>query len=396
MLVRNVKKNNRIKDIYSRDIGLSNLYADNDTILQSSDLYELIQDLSNQVALATPIIKDKEGNEIKDHSVLDVINKPNDYLTGFEFAKLEMNTFLAEGEVFTITDGEQLHIAYGVQTKLLSDLSIRYEMNGHVIPSVNIRHIKNIGTQGRKGVGIVDLAKNTLEAVLNAENVLTTKYIKGGLIAFLLKLDAHINPTNGTQSKLVNAILDQLEGTSDDNKIKMIPLGKGYSIETLKSPIEDDNILKYLGVYKKDVGKFLGINVETYQYLLKHDLEKAMMYIHNKVVKPYLKNKSDHYSALFFEPDSGYRIEWEINILDFVPYSTKTNIGYNIVRTGITSPDNVAEMLGFPRQNTEESTSIYISRDLMKIGEKNATDDSLPGNEKEKNKGGDDNQEARE
>ncbi len=102
-----------------------------------------------------------------------------------------------------------------------------------------------------------------------------------------------------------------------------------------------------------------------------------MMYLHNKAIKPILKNKSEHYSALFFVPNSGYRVEWKINILDFVPYSTKTNIGYNIVRTGITSPDNVAEMLGFPRQNTEATQAVYISNDLTEIGKKNATDNSL-------------------
>ena len=102
-----------------------------------------------------------------------------------------------------------------------------------------------------------------------------------------------------------------------------------------------------------------------------------MMYLHNKAIKPILKNKSEHYSALFFVPNSGYRVEWKINILDFVPYSTKTNIGYNIVRTGITSPDNEAEMLGFPRQNTEATQAVYISNDLTEIGKKNATDNSL-------------------
>lgn len=102
-----------------------------------------------------------------------------------------------------------------------------------------------------------------------------------------------------------------------------------------------------------------------------------MMYLHNKAIKPILKNKSEHYSALFFVPNSGYRVEWKINILDFVPYSTKTNIGYNIVRTGITSPDNVAEMLGFPRQNTKATQAVYISNDLTEIGKKNATDNSL-------------------
>ena len=105
-----------------------------------------------------------------------------------------------------------------------------------------------------------------------------------------------------------------------------------------------------------------------------------------------MKNKSEHYTALFFIPNSGYRVEWKINILDFVPYSTKTNIGYNIVRTGITSPDNVAEMLGFPKQNTPETQAIYISNDLSRIGQKNATDDSLPTNNQNL-KGGDGNEE---
>lgn len=123
----------------------------------------------------------------------------------------------------------------------------------------------------------------------------------------------------------------------------------------------------------------MGINVDTYTSLLKSDLEKAMMYLHNKAVKPIMKNFEDHLSLLFFGCDSKLRIKLKMNILDFVSYSTKTNIGYNIVRTGITSPDNIAEMLGFPKQNTPEAQAIYISNDLSKLGEKKATDDSLKG-----------------
>ena len=76
-----------------------------------------------------------------------------------------------------------------------------------------------------KGAGIIDLAKNTLEGVLSAENVLTDKYTKGGLLAFLLKLDAHINPNNSAQTKIVSKILDQLEDVQDENShsVKMIP-----------------------------------------------------------------------------------------------------------------------------------------------------------------------------
>ncbi|MDR4442626.1 phage portal protein, partial [Bacillus cereus] len=105
--------------------------------------------------------------------------------------------------------------------------------------------------------------------VMSAENTLTDKYKKGGLLAFLLKLDAHINPQNGTQSKLIKKILDQLESIDDARSVKMIPLGKGYEIETLKSPLDDEKTLAYLNVYKKDLGKFLGINVDTYTELIK-------------------------------------------------------------------------------------------------------------------------------
>ncbi|MFS0941918.1 phage portal protein [Enterococcus thailandicus] len=389
-----MEKRGYIEDIFGRTTRYGQRYVNDSSIMESSDVYELVQDISNQVALATPVVIGPDGNEVKDHHLLKILQRPNDYLTGFEFTKLETNTLLINGETFPLTDRDQLHLAYGVTTKINERLQEEFEMNGQNIPGQMIRHIKNIGTDSLKGAGIIDLARNTLEGVLSAEKVLTDKYTKGGLLAFMLKLDAHINPNNSAQTKVVKAILDQLEGTQDDSNhsVKMIPLGKGYTIETLKSPVDDQAILNYLGVYKKDLGKFLGINVDTYQSLMKTDIEKAMMYLHNKAIKPILKNKSEHYTALFFMPNSGYRVEWKINILDFVPYSTKTNIGYNIVRTGITSPDNVAEMLGFPKQNTPETQAIYISNDLSRIGQKNATDDSLPTNDQNL-KGGDGNEE---
>lgn len=388
-----MEKRGYLEDIFGKTTRYGQRYVTDSSIMESSDVYELVQDISNQVALATPVVIGPDGQEVKNHFLLNILNNPNDYLTGFEFSKLETNTLLINGETFPLTDRDQLHLAYGVTTKINERLQEEFSMNGQDIPAQMIRHIKNIGTDSLKGAGIIDLAKNTLEGVLSAEKVLTDKYSKGGLLAFMLKLDAHINPNNSAQTKLVKAILDQLETTQDDSNhtVKMIPLGKGYSIETLKSPVDDAAILNYLGVYKKDLGKFLGINVDTYQALMKSDIEKAMMYLHNKAIKPILKNKSDHYTALFFTPNSGYRVEWKINILDFVPYSTKTNIGYNIVRTGITSPDNVAEMLGFPKQNTPETQAIYISNDLSKIGEKKATDNSLPTSDDLK--GGDGNEE---
>ncbi|WP_456274896.1 phage portal protein [Bacillus sp. AK031] len=384
-LYKQLEKRGATEDIHSQSIRYGARYAQYDTILESSDVYELLQDISNQMMLANIVIEDRDGKEIKDDPVLKVLMNPNNYLTSSEFIKLMTNTYLIKGEVFPLLNKDQLHLASDIKTELDEKLVERFKVGvGETeIPPEMIRHIKNIGTNHLKGAGLLELGKNTLDGVMSAEKVLTDKYSKGGLLAFLLKLDAHINPTNGAQSKLIKAILDQLEAIDESRSVKMIPLGKGYAIDTLKSPIEDEKLLAYLNVYKKDLGKFLGINVDTYTALLKSDLEKAMMYLHNKATKPIMKNFGEHLTLLFFGPNSNKVVKFTINILDFVPYSTKTNIGYNIVRTGITSPDNVADMLGFEKQNTPETQAVYISNDLTKIGDKKATDDSL--------KGGDDN-----
>ena len=386
VLFRFAEKRGYVEDVLGGSVRYSGWYSNDENILESSDVYELLQDISNQMMLAEIVVVDENGNEIKNHHALNVLNNPNSYLTGSEFIKLMTNCYLLYGEVFPILDMNQIHLASNVYPELDEKLLAHYKIGGTEITSFMIRHIKNIGSNHLRGVGILSLGKSTLEGVMSAEKVLTGKYSKGGLLAYLLKLDAHINPKNAAQSMLIDAILNQLESIDESRSVKIIPLGKGYEIDPMKSPIDDEKILAYLNVYKKDLSKFLNINVDTYTDLIKNNIEKAMMYLHNKAVKPIMKNFEDHLSSLFFGPNSKKRIKFKINILDFVPYSTKTNIGYNIVRTGITSPDNVADMLGFPKQNTPESQAIYISNDLSKIGEKKATDDSL--------KGGDNNEQA--
>lgn len=104
------------------------------------------------------------------------------------------NTYLLQGEVFPVLDGDQLHLASNVYTELDDRLIEHFKVNGEEIPSFIIRHVKHIGADHLKGKGILDLGKDTLEGVMSAEKTLTDKYKKGGLLAFLLKLNAHINP----------------------------------------------------------------------------------------------------------------------------------------------------------------------------------------------------------
>lgn len=381
-LVKKLEKRGLIEDSLGGSVRLNGWFANDENILQSSDVYELMQDISSQIALAQVVVEDQEtGKDITSHHVLKLLRNPNKYLTGTEFMKLMVNTYLVEGEVFPFYTGKEIHIVSNVETELDSQLTEHFKINGTEIPSSMIRHIKNIGLNHLTGVGLKQLGKDTLEGVMSAEKVLTDKYRKGGILAFLLKLDAHINPKNGAQSILINSILDQLEGIDDSRTIKLIPLGKGYEISDLKSPIDDSKNLAYLNVYKKDLGKFLNIDVETYRSMLKTDLEKAMMYLHNKSIKSIMQNFEDHLSLLFFGQNSNLRLKFKINILDFVPYSTKTNIAYNLVRTMVATPDDARdELLGFDRLFTEESMKLYISKDLIAGEDINkATDNSLKG-----------------
>lgn len=381
-LVRQLEKRGLIEDSLGGSVRLNGWFANDENILHSSDVYELLQDISNQITFAQVVVEDQAtGKDITNHPVLKVLRNPNNYLTGTEFMKLMVNTYLVEGEVFPFYTGKEIHIVSNVEAELDDKLVERFKINGTEIPCNMIRHIKNVGLNHLTGVGLKQLGKDTLEGVMSAEKVLTDKYKKGGILAFLLKLDAHINPKNGAQSILINSILDQLEGIDDSRTIKLIPLGKGYLIDELKSPIDDAKILSYLNVYKKDLGKFLNIDVETYRAMLKTDLEKAMMYLHNKSVKSIMQNFEDHLSLLFFGPNSNLRLKFKINILDFVPYSTKTNIAYNLVRTMVATPDDARDsLLGFDRLFTEESMKLYISKDLIAGEDINkATDNSLKG-----------------
>lgn len=389
-LYRQAEKRGWLDD-FKRNIRYGGRYVSgSEDALASSDVYMMMQDISNQILLAKWNVKNSFGVDIPSHKVNQILNRPNGYLTRSEFLKLLTNVFLLEGEVFPVFDGKQLHLASGVYTELDEFGFKHFKTGATTIPSNMIRHVKNMGVDHLKGVGMTRLGQDTLEGVLNAEKVLTDKYRKGGLLAFLLKVDAHINTKNAAQSKLINAILDQLEAIDEARSIKMIPLGKGYSIDAMKSPIEDEKILAYLKAYKPDLAKYFSIDMEVYRALLKSDIEKAMMYLHNKAVRPILQLFGEHLTALFFDANSDLKVEAEINILDFVPYSTKTNIAYNLVRTMIATPDDSRNMLGFDKLNTPESSKLYVSKDLI-AGEdlRNATDNSLKGgeeNDKDKNK----------
>ncbi|MGG3103617.1 phage portal protein [Bacillus velezensis] len=390
-LIRNFL--NKISNKRSFDIQGSSYFTyghflNDDNILKSSDTYNLMKLISDQIAMTDFIVEDKYTgkpvNDWRSQKALKALNNPNDYLTGFEFKKLLTNVYLLRGDVFPFYDDQknQLHILEGTQYELTAAGTECFSYSGSIIPNYMIRHIKNIGLNHLNGVGLLELAKETLEGVMNAEGALTEKYKKGGLIAFLLKLDAHLTPTNTMQNKTVKAILNQLEEIPTSNKTKLIPLGKGYDIQALESPVDDEKILKYLNVYKKDLGKYFGLDIDLLDKLEQKDMEQAMMKLFNSCLKPIFKNFEEHLSILLFGKDSNLKVKFKHNLLDYVGMKQKTDIAYNLVRTSIATPDDSREMIGFERLGTEESSKLYISKDLIGLDKlEKVTESALEGGE---------------
>ena len=153
-LYKQAEKRGWVSDIYSSSIRWGGAYVNDDNILESSDVYELMQDISNQIMLAEWIVEDENGVEIKNHSAIKILQHPNNYLTRSEFLKLMTNTYLLHGEVFPILDGTQLHLATNVYTELDDRLIEHFKVNGTEIPPFMIRHIKNMGTNHLNGVGL--------------------------------------------------------------------------------------------------------------------------------------------------------------------------------------------------------------------------------------------------
>lgn len=129
-LFKQAEKRGLFEDIFNNTVRYGGRYTGDDNILESSDVYELLQDISNQMMLAEIVVEDKDGKEIKNDSALKILKNPNNYLTQSEFIKLMTNTYLLQGEVFPVLDGDQLHLASNVYTELDDRLIEHFKVNG--------------------------------------------------------------------------------------------------------------------------------------------------------------------------------------------------------------------------------------------------------------------------
>ncbi|EGO8908025.1 phage portal protein [Enterococcus faecalis] len=365
---RRTKKRSK-ETIFGSSILTNQFVLGDENILSSSDVYHYMLAIANMFACGSWELEDENGTSIKNHATLKSLNHPNGYLTQFEFKRLLVNVYLLQGEAFVVKDGKQLHIMKGITPEITDQGIKQFKYDGHTLYQNEVRQIKNIGLSSNSGHGLIDLARETLEGVMNAEKALTDKYKKGGLLAYLMKIDSHLSPKNAVQNQMIKAIQGQLEEIPDEGKTVIIPLSKGYSIEGFESPVQDDKILSYLNVYKPELAKFLGFDPDAYNQLLKVDLEKAAIYLKAFVVDPIVQNVCEHLTELYFDSNSNYRITLNIDIKKYLTMSQLITNTQGLVRTMVWTPDDGRVVLGAERLNTEESTKLYASKDLIGLDE---------------------------
>lgn len=360
------KRNQRLSNkLFGSSILSGQVVLGDETILSSSDVYHYLLAISNMIACAKWEIEDENGVNLVDDNVKKVLRKPNGYLTGFEFKRLLVNVYLLQGEAFVVKDNNQLHIMSGI-TPEITDQGIKvFKYDGNTLYQNEVCQIKNIGLSNNYGYGLMDLAKNTLEGVMNAEKAITDKYKKGGLLAYLLKLETHLSPKNTLQNQMVELIQNTLEEIPDEGKTVIIPLSKGYNIEGFESPVQDEKILEYLNVYKPELAKFLGFDPDAYNALLKVDLEKAAIYLKSFVVDPIIQNICEHLTFLFYGADSDKRINLNVDIKKYLTMSQKITNVQGLLRSMVYTPDDGRRDLNVDALNTDESTRLYASKDLV-------------------------------
>lgn len=360
------KRNQRLSNkLFGSSILSGQVVLGDETILSSSDVYHYLLAISNMIACAKWEIEDENGVNLVDDNVKKVLRKPNGYLTGFEFKRLLVNVYLLQGEAFVVKDNNQLHIMSGI-TPEITDQGIKvFKYDGNTLYQSEVCQIKNIGLSNNYGYGLMDLAKNTLEGVMNAEKAITDKYKKGGLLAYLLKLETHLSPKNTLQNQMVELIQNTLEEIPDEGKTVIIPLSKGYNIEGFESPVQDEKILEYLNVYKPELAKFLGFDPDAYNALLKVDLEKAAIYLKSFVVDPIIQNICEHLTFLFYGADSDKRINLNVDIKKYLTMSQKITNVQGLLRSMVYTPDDGRRDLNVDALNTDESTRLYASKDLV-------------------------------
>ncbi|HEX8348656.1 MAG TPA: phage portal protein [Hymenobacter sp.] len=223
-----------------------------------------------------------------------------------------------------------------------------YEVGKNKYRYFDVIHIKTLSLDGYSGVSIVELARRTIEAAINAEE-LARKFLRDGFhLAGYIKVPVPL--TDAQLATMQKTLTDSFKGIDNAGSAPVLPFGAEYVplttsaidaqlIETRQFLIEEFS--RFWGVPQHLLSKLSGqgfssiaaMGSEVVRYVLRYWTEQLDEELTNKLLTPE-------------EQAQGYYIECDLSYLERGDWETATTAAAALVTAGILNDNEGRDWVG--------------------------------------------------
>ncbi|WP_430813138.1 phage portal protein [Carboxylicivirga sp. RSCT41] len=356
-------------------VGSSTKYGHTQTILNGLDasyeaenitvLYTCVKILSDNFSRLPILVKDENGQVIKDHRISYLFNiKPNGYTnpqTLKSTSEWERNIF---GNSFYIIHNDSLeHVSasdvkdWRLQNNQLeydiypnSDIRIKGKRNRKYINSKDILHFKGVSNDGVFGLSPLSAAHGTYQLMSNANRTINNFYRNNAMSTLAIERTI---PSGG---KYENMIADKKLFDSNQsgsvNAGKTIHLSLGEKITPLTVKFADAELIKTLEFSRDTITSLYQIP----NYMLSandtsQNIEQQTRSFVNNTMANISKIYTDEIAFKMFtdeEKIKGYTVEFDLDALIDITFADKITTLSTAISNGIMTPNQVADKLNLP------------------------------------------------
>jgi len=353
--------------------------------------------LSSDVAALDYNLLNKNGEIVRNLEFENLIDYPNENLTGFELRQISVLHFLLEGNFFWLPEqGDALALMNKKPSRIsiLNPSEIDIVANGTIIKAKDVNSYNTISHYQANGTLLQTLNNKSLnkDAVIHVKNSSPYNAIRGmGKIqanAPMLEIDRYQNIFNQaffsqgamsnlaaiqkedlgpTQFELWKKSIDmQYQGLSNMHKIMKLP--PNTEIKPLNLSHKDMDFLAQKEMTRQDVASIFELPP-----VISGDLNKVQGYSSTQQMKRYFKNTLPKYSRQL-----AYAYQAILNIFDksltfnfkypiAIDRKEEAEVGERLFDRGAISQNEFREMLGLPIAKDKEANNRYIKTNYINV-----------------------------
>jgi len=353
--------------------------------------------LSSDIASLEYFLLNKKGEIVNNLEFEQLIEQPNDNLTGFELRQISMLHFLLEGNFFWLPEqGDALALMNNKPSRIsvLNPSEIDIVSNGTIIKAKDISSYNTISHYQATGTLLQTLNNRMLnkDSIIHIKGSSPYNAIRGmGKIqanAPMLEIDMYQNIFNkaffrqGAMSNLAamqkedlgpqqyemwkKAIDIQYQGLSNMHKIIKLP--PNTDVKPLNLSHKDMDFLSQKEMTRQDVA-----NIFELPPVISGDLNKVQGYSSTQQMKRYFKNTLPKYSKQLayayqnilnrFDKSLTFKFKYPVAI----DRNEESEVGQRLFDRGAISQNEYREMLGLPTVEDQEANNRYIKTDYINV-----------------------------